>query len=57
MQKIFQKKNTNILRKTDGKNIDRIKKEAELSLERLDRIPQNTNEEMNEFIKQYNMNL
>ncbi|MBR51229.1 MAG: glutamate--cysteine ligase [Gammaproteobacteria bacterium] len=51
------KKNTNILRKTDGKNIDRIKKEAELSLERLDRIPQNTNEEMNEFIKQYNMNL
>ena len=38
-------------------NLDGIKKEAELSLNKLRKIPENTNEEMNEFVKNYNFKL
>ena len=38
-------------------NLDGIKKEAELSLNKLKEIPENTNEEMNEFVKNYNLKL
>ena len=41
----------------DSINLDGIKKEAELSLNKLRKIPENTNEEMNEFVKKYNLNL
>ena len=51
------KVNTNILRSGNPKYIDSIKKEAELSLNKLKEIPENTNEEMNEFVKNYNLKL
>ena len=38
-------------------NLDGIKKEAELSLNKVKEIPENTNEEMNEFVKNYNLRL
>ena len=51
------KNNTKILRSDDSKNIDGIKKEAELSLEELSKIQKNSNEEMDEYVKSYNLNL
>ena len=51
------KNNTKTLRSDDSKNIDGIKKEAELSLEELSKIHKNSNEEMDEYVKSYNLNL
>ena len=51
------KNNTKILRSDDSKNIDGIKKEAELSLEELSKIQKNSDEEMDEYVKSYNLNL
>ena len=44
-------------RSDDSKNIDGIKKEAELSLEELSKIQKNSDEEMDEYVKSYNLNL
>ena len=49
--------NIKILRSNGSVNLDGIKKEAELSLNKLRKIPENTNEEMNEFVKNYNLKL
>ena len=38
-------------------NFDSIKKEAELSLEELDKMPTNSKQEMDEFVKNYNLGL
>ena len=51
------KENIKILRSNSSLNLDGIKKEAELSLNKLKEIPENTNEEMNEFVKNYNLRL
>ena len=51
------KENIKILRSNGSVNLDGIKKEAELSLNKLKEIPENTNEEMNEFVKNYNLRL
>ena len=51
------KNNTKTLRSDDSKNIDGIKKEAELSLEELSKIQKNSYEEMDEYVKSYNLNL
>jgi len=51
------KENIKILRSNGSLNLDGIKKEAELSLNKLKEIPENTNEEMNEFVKNYNLRL
>ena len=51
------KENIKILRSNGSLNLDGIKKEAELSLNKLKEIPENTNEEMNEFVKNYNLKL
>ena len=51
------KLNTNILRSDHTQNINSIKTEAELSLEKLNNIPENSKEEMDEFVKNYNSDL
>ena len=51
------KVNTNILRSGNPKYIDSIKKEAELSLDKLSKIPKNSKAEMDEYVKNYNMQL
>ena len=49
--------NTDILRSDHTQNINSIKAEAELSLEKLNNIPENSKEEMATFVKNYNSNL
>ena len=49
--------NTKILRTENPKYIDSIKKEAELSLDKLSKIPKNSKAEMDEYVKNYNMQL
>ena len=49
--------NTKILRTENPKYIDSIKKEAELSLDKLSKIPKNSKAEMDEFVKNYNAQL
>lgn len=51
------KKNLAILKSSKEKNIDSIKKEVALSLEELENMPKNSIEEMNEFVKSYNLDL
>jgi hypothetical protein len=51
------KSNLNKLKSGDGKNIDSIKKEAALSLKRLENTPKNTEQEMDEYVKNYNLDL
>ncbi len=51
------KENIEILRSNDSSNLVGIKKEAELSLDELKKIPKNSSEEMNEFVKNYNLEL
>ncbi len=51
------KKNTEILRGDMSKDLNGIKKEAALSLKKLNNISTNTKEEMNEFVKSYNSKL
>ena len=51
------KKNTEILRDDMSKDLNGIKKEAALSLKKLNNISTNTKEEMNEFVKSYNSKL
>ena len=51
------KENIEILRSNDSSNLVGIKKEAELSLDELRKIPKNSSEEMNEFVKNYNLEL
>ena len=49
--------NTEILRSENPKYIDSIKKEAELSLDKLSKIPKNSKAEMDEYLKNYNAQL
>ena len=49
--------NTEILRSENPKYIDSIKKEAELSLDKLSKIPKNSKAEMDEYVKNYNAQL
>ena len=51
------KSNTDILKADLDQNIDSIKIEAELSLEKLSNIPKNSKEEMDIYVKNYNSNL
>ena len=51
------KANLELLKSADVKNIDSIKKEARLSLEELDKMPTNSKQEMDEFVKNYNLDL
>mgnify|MGYP001221065238 CR=1 FL=1 len=51
------KSNIEILRSDSTKDIDSIKKEAELSLVELSKIQKNSKEEMDEYVKSYNLNL
>jgi glutamate--cysteine ligase len=51
------KSNLELLKSADDKNIDSIKKEAELSLEELAKMSTNSRQEMNEFVKNYNLDL
>jgi hypothetical protein len=51
------KSNLDILKSGDGKNIDSIKKEAALSLKELENTPKNTEQEMDEYVKNYNLDL
>jgi gamma-glutamylcysteine synthetase len=51
------KSNLSELKSSEGKYIDSIKKEAELSLEELEKIHRTSEEEMNEFVKNYNLSL
>ena len=55
----IQKSKSNLaeLKSSEGKYIDSIKKEAELSLEELEKMHRTSEEEMNEFVKNYNLNL
>ena len=55
----IQKSKSNLaeLKSSEGKYIDSIKKEAELSLEELEKMHKDSEEEMNEFVKNYNLNL
>ena len=48
---------TTKLRKSQNSNFDSIKKEAELSLQKLSKIPTNSEIEMNNYVKNYNNNL
>ena len=45
------------LRSDGTKDIDSIKKEAELSLDELNKIQINSKEEMDEYVKNYNLSL
>ena len=51
------KSNIKDLRSDSTKDIDSIKKEAELSLDQLNRIQINSKEEMDEYVKNYNLSL
>ena len=51
------KSNLSELKSSEGKYIDSIKKEAELSLEELEKMHRTSEEEMNEFVKNYNLSL
>ena len=51
------KTNLELLKSADVKNIDSIKKEAQLSLQELDKMPTNSKQEMDEFVKNYNLDL
>jgi len=51
------KSNLSELKSSEGKYIDSIKKEAELSLEELEKMHRDSEEEMNEFVKNYNLSL
>ena len=51
------KSNLSELKSSEGKYIDSIKKEAELSLEELEKMHIDSEEEMNEFVKNYNLSL
>ncbi|MAR95811.1 MAG: glutamate--cysteine ligase [Gammaproteobacteria bacterium] len=51
------KNNLDILKSGSNRNINSIKKEAELSLDKLNNLPTNSTEEMEEFVKNYNLNL
>lgn len=48
---------TTKLRNNQNSNFDSIKKEAELSLQKLSNIPTNSDDEMNNYVKNYNNNL
>ena len=49
--------NLETLKSDTSSNINSIKKEAELSLDKLNNLPTNSIEEMEEFVKNYNLNL
>ena len=49
--------NLETLKSDTSKNINSIKKEAELSLNRLNDIPVNSKEEMDEYVGNYNLNI
>ena len=49
--------NLDILKSGSSKNINSIKKEAELSLDKLNNLQTNSIEEMEEFVKNYNLYL
>ena len=51
------KKNLATLKSSKGRNIDSIKKEVVLSLEELENMSKNSIDEMNEFVKSYNLDL
>jgi glutamate--cysteine ligase len=51
------KSNIKDLRSDSTKDIDSIKKEAELSLDELNKIQINSKEEMDEYVKNYNLSL
>ena len=51
------KKNLATLKSSKGANIDSIKKEVVLSLEELENMSKNSIDEMNEFVKSYNLDL
>ena len=51
------KSNLSELKSSEGKYIDSIKKEAELSLDELEKMHIDSEEEMNEFVKNYNLSL
>ena len=51
------KTNLELLKSADVKNIDSIKKEAQLSLEELGKMPTSSKQEMDEFVKNYNLDL
>ncbi len=58
-QKGLEKAKINIeaLKSDTNTNIDSIKKEAELSLNELNKIPVNSKEEMDEYVGNYNLNI
>ena len=45
------------LKNIENNNFDSIKKEAELSLQKLKNIPKNSDDEMNDYVMNYNNNL
>ncbi len=51
------KENLKILKSSDAKNIDSIKKEAKLSLVESEKMTKSSKQEMNEFVKNYNLNI
>lgn len=51
------KSNLAELKSSEGRYIDSIKKEVELSLGELEKMHKDSDEEMNEFVKNYNLNL
>tara|TARA_B100001250_G_scaffold332348_1_gene297732 strand:- start:5587 stop:7092 length:1506 start_codon:yes stop_codon:yes gene_type:complete len=51
------KENLNILKSSNVKNIDSIKKEAALSLVELEKMEISSKQEMDEFVKNYNLDL
>ena len=44
-------------KKANDKYAERIKMEAELSIDKLNSLQKNSSEEMNEYVKNYNINL
>jgi len=48
---------TTQLKNIENNNFDSIKKEAELSLQKLKNIPKNSDDEMNNYVKNYNNDL
>jgi len=51
------KMNLETLKSDTSTNINSIKKEAELSLNELNKIPVNSKEEMDEYVGNYNLNI
>ena len=45
------------LKNIENNNFDSIKKEAELSLQKLKNIPKNSDDEMNDYVMNYNNDL